>query len=62
MSEYNFIQNQKVLVIADHTHIKASDTIYTVGSIDRISGRISVVLMLDDKCIGAVDQSCLRAR
>jgi hypothetical protein len=61
MSEYKFNTNQSVQVTADHNHIAASEQVYKVGSIDRISGAISVQLLHDGKCIGALPESKLKA-
>jgi hypothetical protein len=61
MSSPSFIQNQRVIVTQDSNHIKASDTVYQIASLDRISGRISAVLRLDNRIVGVVDESCLKA-
>lgn len=61
MSSPNYITGQSVKVTKDHNHIKAGDTVYQIGSLDRISGRISAVLLLDGKSIGAIPESCLQA-
>lgn len=61
MSSPNFTQNQRVKVIQGHNHIIADDTVYQIGSIDRISGAVSVLLLKDGVCVGAIDQNKLRA-
>lgn len=61
MSSPNFNINQRVKVIKSHNHIQADDTVYTIGSLDRISGRISAVLLKDGNIVGVVDESCLEA-
>lgn len=52
---------QSVKVIESHYKINADDTIYTIGSLDRISGDYSALLLKDNKCIGAIPQIKLEA-
>lgn len=61
MSAPNFHPNQKVIVKKPFNHILADDTVYTIGGLDRISGRIIAVLLKDGKCIGSCPESCLEA-
>lgn len=61
MSISNFTHNQTVKVITAHNHIAADDTIYNIGSIDRIRGDISIVLLKDGNVYGAIPQTKLQA-
>ena len=61
MSDYNFHPNQKVKVIKSHNHIIADDTEYRIGQMNRICGAVSVQIMKDGKCVGAINESCLEA-
>lgn len=61
MSTPQFTQNQAVRVIASHNHIVADETVYRIGSLDRISGDISAVLLKEGKVYGAIPQSKLQA-
>ncbi len=61
MSTPDFTRGQSVKVQTAHNHIPADDTIYQIGSLDRISGDISAVLLKDGKCIGSIPQIKLRA-
>lgn len=61
MSSPNFNINQSVIVTKDSNHIKAGETVYKIASLDRITGRISAVLLLDGKSIGAIPENCLQA-
>lgn len=61
MSIPNFSQGQKVLVTQDHNHIIAGTTEYTIGSLDRISGDYSALLLKDGKCVGATPLGKLEA-
>ncbi len=62
MSETKFMRNQQVIVTEPHNHIQVDDTIYTIGSLDRISGVINAVLLKDGVCIGSVPESKLQAK
>lgn len=62
MSAPKFNPGQRVKVIQSHNHIIADDTEYRIGQINRICGAVSVQIMKDGKCIGAVPESCLEAR
>lgn len=60
MSTTNFVQGQRVLISAPHGHFNASnDTIYHVGSINRVQGLISVQLLHNNKSVGAIPESKL---
>lgn len=61
MSSPNFNLNQRVIVTQDHNHIPADDTIYQIGSLDRIQGSIQAVLMQNGKVVGALPQTKLQA-
>lgn len=61
MSNSNFSRGQKVIVAQPHNHIQADGTEYTIGSLDRILGAISAVLLKDGKCIGSLPESKLQA-
>lgn len=60
MSTTNFIRGQHVVISAPHGHFNAStDTIYQVGSINRVQGLISVQLLHNGKSCGAVPEGKL---
>jgi len=57
MSTTNFFNGQPVRVIADHNQFQASAGItYHVGSINRVSGLISVQLLHNGRSVGAIDE------
>ena len=62
MSAPNFNRNQSVIVVKPYNHIPADDTVYQIGSLGRIGGGYSAVLLLDGKAVGAIPQGCLEAR
>lgn len=60
MSTTNFIRGQHVVISAPHGHFNASsDTIYQVGSINRVAGLISIQLLLNNRSVGAIPESKL---
>lgn len=61
MSNYTFNNGQAVKVTADHNHIIADNTTYHVGSSNRVQGAISVQIMQNGKCVGAIPQDKLLA-
>ncbi len=61
MSTANFNHGQRVQVVQPHNHLNADDTIYTIGSLDRISGDYSALLLKDGICVGALPQTKLQA-
>lgn len=61
MSHPEFNRGQNVQVVKPHNHIAADDTVYQIGSLDRIQGSITVVLLKDGKAAGAIPQSKLQA-
>ncbi len=61
MSTANFIHGEKVIVTQDHNHIQAGTTEYTIGSLDRISGDYSALLLKDGICVGAINIDKLQA-
>lgn len=62
MSETKFMRNQQVIVTQPHNHIMADNTVYQIGSLDRISGSINAVLLKDGKCIGSIPENKLQAK
>ena len=61
MREFN--NKQSVKVIADYNQFKAcSNTVYHVETTNRINGQYSVMLSLNGKIMGAIDQNCLTAK
>ncbi len=61
MSAPEFSLKQNVTVHKAHNHIPAGETVYQIGSLDRISGDYSAVLLKDGRCVGSVKTSCLAA-
>lgn len=61
MSSPNFNLNQRVIVTQNHNHIKAGETIYQIGSLDRVQGSINAVLMQNGKVVGVLPQTKLQA-
>lgn len=62
MSNYQFNKGQQVIISCDHGHLIAcNDTMYQVGSIDRVQGTISVQLLQDGKSMGAIPENKLKS-
>ena len=61
MSTADFNHGQRVQVKETHLHINADDTIYTIGSLDRISGDYNALLLKEGVCVGAVSIHKLKA-
>lgn len=63
MSNYQFYNGQQVRITADHNHLSAcADTVYQVGSVNRVQGAISVQLLRDGKSVGAIPEGKLKGK
>ena len=56
----NFTTGQPVKVTESHNQFTPSDQVYNVGAINRILGVYSVILLLNGKVMGAIDQNKLK--
>jgi hypothetical protein len=56
-----FFQGQRVTVTKSHNQFsECSNTIYSIGAINRVQGTYMALLLKDGKCIGAVPSANLK--